>query len=101
MTKPSIALSELLEKGTDSDLLREMIQHVVQRVMEMDVENLCAAGYGERSAERRNSRNGYRERLWQTRAGSVDVKIPTSSEPAVTIRRSWSRAGRPRRLWPR
>ena len=76
MTKPSIALSELLEKGPDSDLLREMIQHVVQRVMDMDVENLCAAGYGERSPERQNSRNGYRERLWETRAGAVNVKIP-------------------------
>jgi putative transposase len=48
MAKPSIALSELLEKGADSDLLREMIQHIVQRVMDMDVENICAASYGER-----------------------------------------------------
>ena len=31
---------------------------------------------GERSPERLNSRNGYRERLWETRAGSVDLKIP-------------------------
>src|SRR5262249_21081466 len=37
---------------------------------------LCAAAYGERSPERLNSRNGYRERLWETRAGSVDLKIP-------------------------
>ena len=76
MAKPSIALSELLEKGADSDLLREMIQHIVQRVMEMDVENICAASYGERTPERQNSRNAYRERLWETRAGSVNVKIP-------------------------
>src|SRR5208283_709937 len=76
MAKPSIALSELLEKGADSDLLREMIQHIVQRVMDMDVENICAACYGERSPERQNSRNGYRERLWETRAGAVNVKIP-------------------------
>jgi putative transposase len=45
MVKPSIALAELLEKGSDTDLLREMIQHIVQRVMEMDVENICAASY--------------------------------------------------------
>jgi putative transposase len=76
MTKQSIALSELVEKGADTDLVREMIQHVVQRVMDMDVENLCAAAYGERTAERQNSRNGYRERLWETRAGAVNVKIP-------------------------
>ncbi len=76
MTKQSIALSELVEKGADTNLLREMIQHVVQRVMNMDVQNLCAAAYGERSADRQNSRNGYRERLWETRAGAVNVKIP-------------------------
>jgi putative transposase len=53
-----------------------MIQYVAQRMMEMDAESLCAAAYGERSPERLNSRNGYRERLWETRAGSVDLKIP-------------------------
>jgi len=75
-TKPNIALAELVEKGADADLLREMIQYVAQRMMDMDVEGLCAASYAERSPERLNSRNGYRERLWETRAGSVDLKIP-------------------------
>jgi putative transposase len=75
-TKSNIALAELVEKGADVDLLREMIQYVAQRMMDMDVEGLCAASYGERSPERLNSRNGYRERLWETRAGSVDLKIP-------------------------
>jgi len=75
-TKTNIALAELAEKGADSDLLRDMIQYVAQRMMELDAEGLCAAAYGERSAERANSRNGYRGRLWETRAGSVDLKIP-------------------------
>ena len=75
-TKTTIALADLVEKGADSDLLRDMIQFVAQRMMELDTEGLCAAAYGERSAERTNSRNGYRERLWQTRAGAVDLKIP-------------------------
>ena len=75
-TKHTMALTELTEKGADVDLLRQMIQQTVQRMMDMDVESLCAAGYGERSEERMNSRNGYRERLWQTRAGAVDLKIP-------------------------
>lgn len=75
-TKTNIALAELAEKGADADLLKQMIQYVAQRMMEMDAENLCAAGYGERSAERQNSRNGYRERLWETRAGAVELKIP-------------------------
>ena len=75
-TKTTIALADLVEKGADSDLLRDMIQYVAQRLMELDTEGLCAAAHGERSPERANSRNGYRERLWQTRAGAVDLKIP-------------------------
>jgi len=75
-TRPTMSLTELAEKGADSDLLRDMIQFVAQRMMEMDAEGLCAAAYGERSPERANSRNGYRERLWETRAGSIDLKIP-------------------------
>ena len=75
-TKTTIALADLVEKGADSDLLRDMIQYVAQRLMELDTEGLCAAAYAERSPERTNSRNGYRERLWQTRAGAVDLKIP-------------------------
>jgi hypothetical protein len=43
MTKPSMALSELIEKGADSDLLRQMVQYVAQRLMDMDVEGLCGA----------------------------------------------------------
>lgn len=74
--KANIALTELAEKGGDADFLREMIQYVAQRMMDMDVESLCSAAYGERSPDRQNSRNGFRERLWETRAGSVDLKIP-------------------------
>lgn len=75
-TKTNIALAELAEKGADADFLREMIQYVAQRLMDMDVESLCQAGYGERSSDRANSRNGYRDRQWDTRGGSVDLKIP-------------------------
>ena len=76
MTKASMALAELAEKGADADFLRQMIQHVAQRLMEMDVETLCGAAYGERSADRANSRNGFRERVWETRAGAIDLKLP-------------------------
>jgi hypothetical protein len=44
--------------------------------MEMDVEALCGAAYGERTVPRENSRNGYRERPWETRAGAIDLRIP-------------------------
>lgn len=45
MTKPTIALTELVEKGADADLLKQMIQFVAQRMMEFDVEGLCGAGF--------------------------------------------------------
>ncbi|MFC5696276.1 transposase, partial [Pseudomonas sp. GCM10022186] len=76
MTQSTIALSELAEKGADTDLLKHMIQFVAQRMMELDVEALCGAGFGVKSNERSNSRNGYRDRLWQTRAGDVELRIP-------------------------
>ena len=62
-TQSKISLTELAEKGADVDLLREMIQFVAQRMMDRDTEGVCAAAYGERSPERSNNRNGYREGL--------------------------------------
>ena len=76
MTNATIALTELAEKGADADFIRQTLQHALQRLMEMDVEALCQAAYGERSEERINSRNGYRDRAYETRAGKVDLKIP-------------------------
>src|SRR3569833_3371242 len=75
-SKSTMALTELAEKGGDIDLVREMIRHVAQRMMDMDVENLCAAAYGERSADRANSRNGFRERTKDTHTKTIDLKIP-------------------------
>src|SRR5438045_9284688 len=76
MTDEKIALRTLLEKGSDATFLREMIGFAAQRVMELESEALCGAGHGERSAERRNQRNGYRDRDWETRAGTVELRIP-------------------------
>jgi putative transposase len=53
-----------------------MIGFAAQRLMELESEALCGAGHGERSAERRNQRNGYRDRGWETRAGTVELRIP-------------------------
>jgi transposase-like protein len=76
MTIDKIALRELLEKGPDADLLREMIGFVAERLMALDVEGLCGAGHGERTPSRTNQRNGFRERPWDTRAGTVALEIP-------------------------
>lgn len=76
MTDDKIALRDLLEKGSDASLLREMIGFAAQRLMELEAEGLCGASHGERSPERVNQRNGYRDRDWQTRAGAVELRIP-------------------------
>jgi transposase-like protein len=58
------------------DLLREMVRQMAQRMMDAEVEQVCGAGYGEVSPERTNSRNGYRRREWDTRAGTVELAVP-------------------------
>ena len=76
MTDEMMGLQNLLGKSADTDFLREMIGFAAQRLMELEVEGLTGAGHGERSAERMTHRNGYRDRDWETRAGTVELKIP-------------------------
>jgi putative transposase len=76
MAKASIALTELVEKGAKDDIVRELLAQIVARLMDFEIEQRTGAEYGERTDERINSRNGYRNRLWETRAGSIDLRIP-------------------------
>src|SRR6266446_3916514 len=76
MTDEMMSLRALLEKSSDADLLREMVGFGAQRLMELEIESLTGAGYGERSPGRINQRNGYRDRIWETRAGAVELRIP-------------------------
>ena len=74
-----IGLSELLRKATieqDVDFLKEGVRVLSQALMEMEVQEHVGAGRYERSAERTGQRNGYRERSWDTRVGTVDLKVP-------------------------
>ena len=76
MTDRMMSLRTLLEKSADADLLREMVGFAAQRLMELEVETLTGATRGERSPDRVNHRNGYRDRDWETRAGTVELRIP-------------------------
>src|SRR5262249_60979409 len=76
MTEEMMSLRTLLEKSSDADLLREMVGFAAQRLMALEVESLTGAAHGERSPDRINHRNGYRDRIWETRAGAVELRIP-------------------------
>jgi putative transposase len=76
MTNDMMNLRAVMEKSADADLLREMIGYGAQRLMELEVGGLTGAPHGEKSAERLAQRNGYRDRDWETRAGTVELRIP-------------------------
>ena len=76
---PGARFEETLESASP-DLLREMIKGFAQRMMDADAGVRCNAGYGEVTPERVNSRNGYRRREWDTRAGTVELAIPKLRE---------------------
>ena len=76
MTDDMMTLRGLLEKSADADLLREMIGFAAERLMELEVGARTGAGYGEKTTDRLVQRNGYRDRVWETRAGTVELRIP-------------------------
>jgi transposase-like protein len=74
-----MALDELLRKvqvSDDADFLREGVRALAQALMEAEVSQHVGAGRYERSAERTGERNGHRERRWDTRVGSIQLRVP-------------------------
>jgi transposase-like protein len=76
MTDTRMQVKTPLEKTADADFLNEMISFTANRLMELEAEGLCNSGRHERSTERTDWRNGYSDRAWETRAGTVELKIP-------------------------
>jgi putative transposase len=75
----SVWLRKQLEE-TSPDLLRTMVKDFAEALMSADADAVCGAGWGERSPERVNRRNGYRERDWDTRVGSIELAVPKLRE---------------------
>ena len=80
---PSIELPKWMAEQLSQaspDLLRQMVQIFAEALMSADADAVCGAGYGQRSPDRRNIRNGYRWRGWDTRAGSIELAVPKLRE---------------------
>jgi transposase-like protein len=76
MTNDMMNVRSLVEKSADADLLREMIGFAAERLMELEVGSATGADFGEKNPMRLAQRNGYRDRDWETRAGTVELRIP-------------------------
>ena len=90
MTDERMALIELIEKGADADLVRELLGFAAERLMEFEVEAKTGVPVGARSPDRLTQRNGYRERGWDIRAGRIEL---SRREP--TLARGAGTGGRP------
>jgi transposase-like protein len=87
--------ARLVEKTPDADLLRQMIGFAAHRLMELEIEGLAGAAYGEKSPERLAQRNGFGDRDWETRAGTVESRITHSGEGDHLFRRMVTTCSRP------
>jgi transposase-like protein len=76
MTAPMMSLRTLVEKSADADVLREMLGFAAERLMELEIGAHTGAEWGAKSKDRLAPRNGYRKRDWETRAGTVELRIP-------------------------
>jgi transposase-like protein len=68
-------------EDTDKDLLQEMVKAMVETLMSAEADAVCGAPYRKAGPDRVNRRNGYRQRRWNTRVGSIDLGIPGTYTP--------------------
>jgi transposase-like protein len=95
MTDDRLPLAELLAKAGDGDVLRSVAEAVLQMVMEADVEGLIGAGRYERTGERLNWRNGFRDRTLDTRLGALHLRIPKLRQGSSSPVKNPGRRGTP------
>jgi transposase-like protein len=76
MTDDMMNLRSLVEKSADADLLHEMVGFAAEKLLALEVGTKTGTGYSEKNGFRLAQRNGYRERDWETRAGTVELRIP-------------------------
>ena len=96
MVEPTMDVTQWLRKQVEQaspDLLRAMVQDCAEALMGAEADALCGAPCGERSPERVNIRNGYRERSWDTRVGTIELAIPSSGRGATSPTGSCRHAG--------
>lgn len=100
MTKTKVdameTASNVIEKGHANVLLQTLVRALTS-VMDTEASALCGAEYGERSDERSNVRNGYRDRVFETRLGTAELRIPKLREGSympsfLDPRRRWEQA---------
>lgn len=94
MTDDMMNLRSLVEKSADADLLREMIGFAAEKLMALEVGTKTGAGYGEKNGFRLAQCNGYRDRDWETRAGTVEIVLPIASAAAFRIDKAMPAGGR-------
>jgi putative transposase len=96
-----MALQDLLRNAefeTDVEFLKEGVRVLAQALMELELSQQLGAERHERTSERRGYRNGYRERAWDTRVGTIDLQVPRVRDGALS-RVCWSRASVPSGRW--
>ncbi len=76
MADNSMAFTDWIARQGGEDFLRSLVETVLSRLMDYEVSGIAGAGLHERSGERQTYRNGYRERRFDTRLGTLDLRIP-------------------------
>ena len=79
MVEPTMELLDWFRKQVEQaygDVLQEMLRIFAETLMDADASAACNAGFNEKSADRTNTRNGYRSRTWDTRACTIDLAVP-------------------------